>query len=136
MCTFDVFILNLFFKSTIFIYNNNNNNNSKSNCPVDHGLETDCWSHIHLSVDRDERSSSQFRSDVWSLHRVPCSCRLSRPELQLQISIYPNSSHWGLALTHIGQKILPIRDQASVTSHNTNSKQYDKLQNHGHNTII
>ena len=35
---------------------------------------TNRWPTLHLSACRDERSSSQFRGDVWSAHRVASRC--------------------------------------------------------------
>ena len=49
-------------------------------------LPTDCWPLVHLFAHRGERSSSQFRDDVWSVRQV------TQPRLTLQISSYPNSS--------------------------------------------
>ena len=61
-------------------------------------LSTDCWPHFHLCADRSERSSSQFRDDVWAACRIPPSsnrCWLSLPILRLQTSSYQNSSwYW------------------------------------------
>ena len=36
-----------------------------------HGLSTDCGLHFHFSVVWGEKSSSQFRSDVWSVCKTP-----------------------------------------------------------------
>ena len=34
-------------------------------------LPTDCCPYFHLSEERGERSPGQFRSDVWSVRRIP-----------------------------------------------------------------
>ena len=34
---------------------------------------TDCWTHVHLSTERSEQSSSQFWDDMWSVRRAPSS---------------------------------------------------------------
>ena len=73
----------------------------------DQGLPTDCWPLVHLSVDRGEWSSSQFRDDMSSTHPVPNRCWLMRLGLPLLISSYPNSSWWCIATNHIHWIPLP-----------------------------
>ena len=52
----------------------NDNNNSMMQQSIDgQGLPIHCWPLIHLSADRGERSSSQFRGNVWSAFQVPQS---------------------------------------------------------------
>ena len=38
------------------------------------GLPTDFWPYFHLSADRGERSSSEFRRDMWSDVEFPSRC--------------------------------------------------------------
>ena len=52
--------------------------------------------------------SANLGDDVWSACQYPTCCWLYRPELPLQISIYPNSSQCCFALIlYIGPKIPP-----------------------------
>ena len=49
-----------------FIYFNSNSPLSSQCLPID------CWSYACLSTNKSERSSSQFRGDIWSAHRSHC----------------------------------------------------------------
>jgi hypothetical protein len=54
------------------INNNNNNNNPLARWLIKgQDLQTKYWPHFQLSTDRGERSSSQFKGDLWSAYRVP-----------------------------------------------------------------
>ena len=53
--------------------------NSGRNNPLRPGPATDCWIHVHLSAERGERSSTQFKGDAWPGRRI------------LQVSSYPYS---------------------------------------------
>ena len=52
-------------------------------------MQIDFWPQFHLSEYRGESSSSQFRVDLSSVHRV---ASVSGMGLPLRINIYPNSS--------------------------------------------
>ena len=73
---------------------------------------------LHLSADRDERSSSQFRDDVWR--------RVLQPLLTYHYTSVVIQTHQdtGLAsISHICQKYLSTGDWNSPVSRNTSSKQ-------------
>ena len=48
------------------LLNNKGNNPIAQHSIQGQALPTDCYSHVHLSADRGERSSSYFRGDMWS----------------------------------------------------------------------
>ena len=76
-----------------------------------HGLQTDCWPHFHLTLERSEDHPISLEM-ICDHHIAPySSCWLSRLELSLQISNYSNflqcwvstvSIHWPKFLSHRG----------------------------------
>ena len=53
-------------------------------------MTTDCWPHFHLSRDKYERLSSQFKGDGGNHAEYPNRCWLFRPGLPLQIISHAN----------------------------------------------
>ena len=95
-------------------------NNSLALQPIeDQGLATDCWPHVHLSIDRGERSSSQFREKAKSLSRF---WFLDRDYYYKSVPHLPNSSRcWVSTDPKHWLKISLRQDRTSVASRRTRS---------------
>ena len=64
-------------------------------------VTTDCWSQVHMFINRGERSCDQFRDGLWLPRRVFQQLWFCKQELPLQISIYLNSSRYWVGTNHI-----------------------------------
>ena len=60
----------------------------------DQCLLTDCRPPLHLLADRDDRSSSQFRGDVWSAQRSYCTRKINTFKYHVSCTDAKNWIEW------------------------------------------
>ena len=82
------------------------------------GLPTDSWPHIHLSTDRVDDHPARLEIMCGQYVMVNRRCWFSRPELQLRINSYSNTS-WCWFRTNpmlLTKNLFPLRSYQPMTS--------------------
>ena len=76
------------------------------------GLPTDYWPDSHLSTDRGESSSTQFRGDIWSAHKSSQTTVnfVDRDYCYEQVATQITHDAGLAPIPYIGQKFLPHQE--------------------------